>query len=136
MTRSRVIRETAFRWQGVEPHAYKDVAAHHRGVTRHTLLGGEGRDPALDIETRYFEVEPGGFTTLERHAHPHAVVVLRGRGEVVLDSVVESLTPFDVIYVAPWTTHQLRAATDGVLGFLCVVPRERDRPQPVADGAE
>ncbi len=117
----------------MEPRAYKDAAAHHRGVTRHTLLGGKGRDPALDIEARYFEVEPGGFTTLERHAHPHAVVVIRGRGEVELNSVVEPLAPFDAVYVAPWTTHRFRAADDSALGFLCVVPRERDRPQPVTD---
>ncbi|MDB5043268.1 MAG: Cupin 2 conserved barrel domain protein, partial [Candidatus Eremiobacteraeota bacterium] len=36
--------------------------------------------------------------------------------------------------VPPLTWHQFRAAADAPLGFLCLVPIERDRPQlPTAD---
>src|SRR2546427_2468983 len=52
--------------------------------TRQTLLGeGTGEEP-FNFVTRYFEIQPGGYSTLERHQHPHAVVVLRGRGRVTL----------------------------------------------------
>jgi len=38
----------------------------------------------FNFVTRYFEIQPGGYSTLERHQHPHAVVVIRGRGRVML----------------------------------------------------
>jgi len=77
----------------------------------------------------YFEVAPGGWTSLERHQHPHAVVVLVGCGEVRLGSQRHALEPFDVAYVAPGDPHQFRAAPDEKLGLLCIVDRERDRPE-------
>ena len=65
------------RWEQVELRPYKeDGRALFKTVSRQILFS----DPELDAELRYFEVEPGGFSTLERHAHMHAVMVLRGRG--------------------------------------------------------
>src|SRR6266704_5039384 len=59
---------------------YKTADARHKDVTRQALLGdGTGEEPFTFV-TRYFEIQPGGYSTLERHQHPHAVVVLRGRG--------------------------------------------------------
>ncbi|RMF21021.1 MAG: cupin domain-containing protein, partial [Deltaproteobacteria bacterium] len=75
-----------------------------------------------------FEVAPGGYSSLERHEHPHAVVIVSGRGSVILDDEVSELAPLDCVYVAPGTLHQFRAALDEPLGFLCIVDRERDRP--------
>src|SRR5262245_39113399 len=69
-------------WQGVPLADYKAPADHHAGVTRAVLAGAGGETTAFHV--RYFEVAPGGHTTLERHAHEHVVVVLRGRGEVRL----------------------------------------------------
>ena len=63
---------------------YKGGDARFRGVTRQTLLGGENDESSLNCLTRYFEIEPGGHSSLERHRHPHAVLVLRGRGRVLL----------------------------------------------------
>src|SRR5205807_3780005 len=62
-------------WQGVPVTDYKQAARHHSGVTRALLVGGRGEGTAFHV--RYFEVAPGGFTTLERHAHEHVVVVPR-----------------------------------------------------------
>src|SRR6516164_7378355 len=73
-------------WLGAAGADYKPPADHHCGVLRTVLVGGQGERTAFQL--RYFEVGPGGFTTLERHAHEHAVVVLRGRGEVRLGSTV------------------------------------------------
>jgi quercetin dioxygenase-like cupin family protein len=129
MNGSKVIKDRGFSWQGVEPRDYKPDALHFRGVSRQTLLGEEPDEQALDFLTRYFEVEPGGYSSLEFHRHPHAVVVVRGRGEVVLGGETFALEPFDCVYVAPETAHQFRAAAAEPLGFLCMVPRTRDRPR-------
>src|SRR3954447_12356872 len=69
-------------WQGVPVTAYKQPADHHAGVTRAVLASAGGETTAFHV--RYFKVAPGGHTTLERHTHEHVVVVLRGRGEVLL----------------------------------------------------
>src|SRR2546427_13086663 len=69
--------------------------------TRQTLLGeGTGEEP-FNFVTRYFEIQPGGYSTLERHQHPHAVVVIRGRGRVTLGDTSYDIAPFDCVYVSP-----------------------------------
>ncbi|HYW92272.1 MAG TPA: cupin domain-containing protein [Gammaproteobacteria bacterium] len=126
---SKVIRGEAFRWQGVGVREYKSEGTHFRGITRQTLMGEGENGQSLSFVTRYFEVEPGGYSSLERHRHPHAVVIIRGRGEVVLGDRVEPVSPPDCVYVAPDTFHQFHATGDEPLGFLCTVDRERDRPR-------
>ena len=72
-----------FRWDGVELRAYKDGSTSpFRGVSRQTLAS----DPNLDAELRYFEVEPGGHSTLERHEHMHSVMIVAGHGRVLIGS--------------------------------------------------
>ena len=44
--------------------------------------------PALACELRYFEMAPGGYSTLERHEHVHAVLILRGRGHCLVGAEV------------------------------------------------
>lgn len=145
MTDSRIMRRRGEGWAGVEPRAYKDVPGSHRDVSRHLLAGagrdaGEGDAADLPFEVRAFRVEAGGFTSLERHAHPHSVVVLEGRGTVLLgrgeEERREELGPHDAVWVAPWQVHQFRADTGEALTFLCVVPAERDRPRPVEDAED
>jgi S-methyl-1-thioxylulose 5-phosphate methylthiotransferase len=130
--RSKVIKGAGFRWAGVPVTAYKPDPTLFRDVTRQTLVGDGPGEEGTPFLTRYFEVQPGGFSTLEHHGHRHTVVVLRGRGTVRLDGESHDLAPFDVVYVAPHTVHQFRADADAPLGFLCIVARERDRPAPVA----
>jgi quercetin dioxygenase-like cupin family protein len=115
-----------FRWQGVEPRAYKDeAAAPFKSVTRQVLASA----PELRGELRYFEVAPGGWTTLERHNHVHAVTILRGAGQALVGDEVVDVGPLDLVSVPAWAWHQFRAAADEPLGFLCMVDAERDRPQ-------
>jgi quercetin dioxygenase-like cupin family protein len=125
---SRVIRFSDFRWEGIDPVAYKKPGADWSAVTRHGLVGPEEASP---IHLRYFEIEPGGFTTYERHAHPHVVVAMRGRGEVRLGDRWQPVSYGDVVYVAPNERHQFRADGDDAFGFLCVVSADRDRPVPL-----
>jgi len=121
----RVPYAGGFRWQGVEVHPYKAEATHFRGVTRQ-LLFAEGAGAS---ELRYFEVAPGGYTTLERHEHAHQVMVLRGRGKALLGNDIVGLEAFDLVGVPPLAWHQFRADAGEALGFLCLVGRDRDRPQ-------
>ena len=141
MSRSRVIRSAASGWTGVEPARYKEEGEGpgcYLGATRHTLLGAaaDGPGAALDFEVRYFELAPGGYSSLERHEHPHAVVVLEGRGTVRLGETVEEIGPFDVVYVAPHEVHRFSADSEQPLGFLCIVDRDRDRPVQVDEAPE
>ncbi|HLW90216.1 MAG TPA: cupin domain-containing protein [Roseiarcus sp.] len=113
-------------WESVEVHQYKqDQATPYEGVTRQVLF----RDSRLKGELRYFEVAPGGYSTLERHEHMHAVLVLHGAGQCLVGDEVQKIGLHDLVTVPPWTWHQFRAAPDEPLGFLCLVDAERDRPQ-------
>lgn len=126
---SKVHRCHDFDWEGVPRREYKDDTSIFRDVHRYTLLGGDAEDEqALNFQTRYFEVEPGGYTSFEHHEHPHCVVVLRGGGKVILGDEIHSLGKHDVVYVSPDTPHQFKAEADAPLGFLCIVDRDRDRP--------
>lgn len=117
----------------MEPRAYKDEPGAYVGVVRHTLLRSGDGAARLDFEVRYFEVEPGGYSSLERHRHPHAVIVLRGSGTVRLGERTEVVRPFDLVFVAPNDAHRFQADRGEPLGFLCVVDADRDRPVPVPE---
>jgi quercetin dioxygenase-like cupin family protein len=129
---SRVLRfDGSFRWAGVEAAAYKEAGEHHRGVTRLQLAGGQGEGIAFHL--RYFEIAPGGFSSLEKHEHEHVVTVLRGAGEVRLGDQVHPLGFGDTVYVAAGEVHQFRNPSEAEpFGFLCIVDAERDRPVVVA----
>ncbi|MDX1617841.1 MAG: cupin domain-containing protein [Balneolaceae bacterium] len=127
---SKVIKCGEYEWESIPRKEYKDQEAEgcYRGVHRYTLLGeGEGEE-ALNFQTRYFEVEPGGYTSFEHHRHPHSVVVIRGSGEVILENELHRIGLHDVVFVAPDTPHQFHASKEEPLGFICIVDRYRDRP--------
>jgi quercetin dioxygenase-like cupin family protein len=115
-----------YRWNSVDVLAYKqDGAAPFRDVTRQVLFDGQD----LPAQLRYFEVAPGGWTTLERHEHVHSVMVIRGKGQCLVGQEAHELAMHDLVSVPPMTWHQFHAAPDEPLGFLCLVSTERDRPQ-------
>jgi quercetin dioxygenase-like cupin family protein len=115
-----------YRWQDVDLLAYKqDPGAPFRDVTRQTLF----RRDDLAGELRYFEVAPGGYSTLERHRHVHAVLVLRGRGACLVGDAVHALDERDLVTIPAGTWHQFRAAPGAPLGFLCMVDAARDKPE-------
>ena len=129
----RIVRHHGgdFRWEGVDVLAYKqEGSAPFKDVTRQVLFEPEG----LSAQLRYFEVAPGGHTTLERHEHVHAVMVIRGHGECLVGDKAYKIGEHDLVSVPSMTWHQFRAAADAPLGFLCLVASERDRPQLPDDG--
>src|SRR5436190_7270560 len=83
-----------FRWGGVEMRPYKeDERALYKAITRQVLFS----DPAMTGELRYFEVAASGFSTLERHEHMHAVLILRGSGHCLVGDEIKSLETRDLV---------------------------------------
>ena len=123
-------------WSGIEPRGYRagrqeELGQGFRGVTKHVISGGQGEPSSFEV--RYFEVEPDGYTRLEKHEHVHSVTVIRGTGYAIVGTDLHKLHQFDHIYVGPMTMHQF--VNDGAepFGFICVVDADRDRPQPATD---
>jgi mannose-6-phosphate isomerase-like protein (cupin superfamily) len=120
-----------YRWDAVEILRYKEEGnASFRDVTRQTLF----RRPDMRGELRYFEIAAAGHSTLERHAHAHAVMILRGGGEALVGEKVFPIRTFDLVTVPPLTWHQFCAEAGSPLGFLCMVDADRDKPQLPDDG--
>ena len=121
-----------FRWEGVEVRPYKHEGTHFSGVTRQLLFeGGDG----LGCQLRYFEIVPGGWSSLERHHHAHGVMIVRGAARVLVgDRLVDAGTN-DLVRIPPHTWHQFQVIGDTPLGFLCVVDCERDPPERPDDAA-
>jgi len=116
-----------FRWEGRRFVDYKsDDRLPFSGVRRLELIGPAAERTAFEL--RYFEVEPGGFTSLEKHRHTHVLIGVRGRGIVVRDGERTPLLPLDIAYIDEMVTHQLRNEEDEPFGFFCLVDRRRDRP--------
>ena len=123
--------QPAFRWDDVAYLPYKDDgSAPFKAISRQVLFAR----PELGCELRYFEMAPGGYSTLERHEHEHAVMILRGAGQALVGGTVHTVAEHDLITIPAWHWHQFRAAADTPLGFLCMVNAVRDRPQlPTAE---
>lgn len=119
-------------WAGIATQPYKRDDGTWSGVTRQLLAGGPNSPSSFEL--RYFELAPGGRSSHETHQHEHAVVVLRGTGEVLLGAGVHALRPGDLVRVAPGDPHQFCNTGNEPLGFLCVVDAERDRPTALDGG--
>jgi quercetin dioxygenase-like cupin family protein len=125
--KTHVAQTEPYRWEGIPILAYKeDGGTHFKAITRQVLLGEDGD---IGAELRYFEIAPGGHSTLERHDHSHSVMVIRGEGQVLVGREVHALATRDLVKVPPRTWHQFRATAGVPLGFLCMVRTERDKPQ-------
>ena len=114
-----------FRWDNVAYQPYKqDGEAPFKDISRQTLF----HDNALACELRYFEMDAAGYSTLERHEHAHAVMILRGHGQCMVGDGVREVKQFDLVTIPAWTWHQFRATAGEPFGFLCMVNMTRDRP--------
>ncbi len=115
-----------YRWQDVERMPYKEEgSAPFKAISRQVLFA----DPALKCELRYFEMAADGYSTLERHEHAHAVMILRGEGHCLLGDTIRPVKQYDLVNIPAWTWHQFRATKGEPLGFLCMVNAQRDKPQ-------
>ena len=92
-----------YRWDDVACMPYKDDgAAPFKAISRQVLF----HEAALGCELRYFEMDAGGYSTLERHEHMHAVMILRGHGQCLLGDAVREVKPFDLVTIPGWTWRE------------------------------
>jgi len=119
--------QDGFQWSNRESTPYKDAEdLAFKGVRRVELVGKFGERTRCDL--RYFEVAPGGFTSLEKHLHTHIIIGARGTGVLTMGNQRIVLAPMDVVYLQQLEVHQLHNETQAPFGFLCIVDHERDRP--------
>lgn len=137
----RVIRTTPLGFDGVEVEGYRpgdDPGG--TGVSRHTIVGGRkhsAADPGPALELRYFELQPGAASRLEKHRHEHYVIVRDGEGYAVVGEAATEVGPGDVVYVGALELHQFVNRGDRPFGFYCVVDACRDFSQmPTPDDLE
>jgi quercetin dioxygenase-like cupin family protein len=110
---------------------YKEDGTHFKDITRRILFDGTS---GINAQLRYFEIQPGGYSTLETHEHVHQVLILRGTGSALLKDTIIELKEFDCVEVKPHTWHQFRAGSEEPFGFLCLVAADRDRPHRPTEG--
>ncbi|PIE90238.1 MAG: cupin [Acidobacteria bacterium] len=121
------------RWRHIQSEPYKRETSSYKNVTRFELIGKRGESPLF--HTRYFEIESGGYSTLEVHQHEHVVYVIKGSGSVRIGCRVHVVSVGDLIYISPGDAHQfLNHTEEGAFGFICMVNADRDKPVPVAGG--
>ena len=100
-------------WEGVPRTDLQPGITAQRFISR--------RDGSDNLELRYFEIEPGARSNHERHNYEHAVLILRGRGTILLGEEIVPVRFGDAVFVESDEVHQFRAAEDEPLGFLCTV---------------
>jgi ribulose-bisphosphate carboxylase large chain len=120
-----------FRWNRVKLQPYKAASRQSGefcGASRQVLIGEMREKVAFHL--RYFELEAGGFTSLERHKHAHVVIAMTGRGVARVGTHRYKIEPFDTLYIGPEELHQLSACRGERFGFFCIVNARRDKPRP------
>jgi len=116
-----------FTWQGIKKEKYKTEGSDWAGILRRVMIGRHNESTRFHL--RYFEISPGGHSSLERHNHEHVVVGIRGKGEVLCGKKHYALNFLDTLYIAPDTPHQLSNPFKEPFGFLCIVNARRDKPK-------
>lgn len=111
-----------FAWDNVPVEAYTKGGA--VGGSVRVVIGP--KDGANNFAVRYFEIEPGGQSSFDRHEHDHGVYILKGRARVLLGWDLHEVGPGDVVYIPSNEQHQFESIGDEPLGFLCVVPPKKD----------
>jgi quercetin dioxygenase-like cupin family protein len=107
-----------FDWEGVSLSHYPSEEM--KGVSVRWLISSA--DGATNFAMRYFEIEPGGRSSLDKHAHDHGVMILRGKGLVVINDKEFEIGFGDIVYIPPYEMHQFKNIGDEPFGFICVIP--------------
>lgn len=131
----RLLKFDNYGWSGRQPTHYKQSETlPFQDVSRWELIGKQGEKTAFDL--RYFEIAPGGYTSLEKHLHTHTIIGVRGKGILDIQDAPgqpasqTEVAVNDIAYVAPMQVHQLRNERDEPFGFYCIVDHARDKPIP------
>lgn len=116
-------------WRGVADEPYKNVTGGWSNIIRRVLIGGRGESAKFNV--RYFEIAPGGASSLERHRHEHVVICVKGEGIVRTGKVKRKMGFMDTLYISPETIHQLSNPFKIPFGFFCIVNARRDKPEVI-----
>lgn len=92
-----------------------------KGVTKSILIGPN--ESAPNYIMRYFQINPGGHSSLERHPQEHEVIILLGKGKVQIGKQIHGVTVHDVVFISPNELHQFCNPFDEPFGFICVIPK-------------
>lgn len=115
--------ENDFRWDDVKVREYGDE---FEGVTRQIFIGPD--EGSNNFHMRYFRLEPGTNSNLERHPHEHGVMVLHGHARLQLNEDFFDVHPNDVIYISGNDLHQFVVQGNEPMGFLCVIKAKEIAP--------
>ncbi len=91
-----------------------------KGVTVRWAISD--KDGAPHFYLRVFEISPGGYTPLHRHAWEHEIYVLSGEGEMVQEEGSSPVRPGTVVFIPGEELHQVRNTGELLLRFICVIP--------------
>jgi len=117
-----------FSWDGIKQIEYK--SAEKTSETFHSVTRQNIFESTVNtmFDMRYFECAVNGFTTLEKHEHEHVVMVMRGKGKVIIRDEVLAVEPHDLFVIPSWAPHQLVNDGHEPFGFICTVNGKRDEP--------
>ena len=132
MQRKKIEASAPGQWQDIETKIYKEASGtSFKNIVKRDLIDKQW--PDVDFEVRYFEISNDGYSSLEKHEHPHVVIIGRGKGKVIVGDEIFEAKPFDIFYIAPNQEHQLIQTTKEPFGFFCMVADERDKPRLLND---
>ncbi len=113
--------EQDFSWEGTRSRMYQNTEDNQ--VSETWIIGK--KEGAENFAFRYYQLSPGSHSKEEQHPYDHGILVLQGKGEVLLGDETFDFTRGDVIHIPPDVLHQLVNTGDQPLGFLCVIPARR-----------
>jgi quercetin dioxygenase-like cupin family protein len=111
-------------WEDVPLKEYPSGVS--QGAAVRWLIGRA--EDAPNFAMRFFTVQPGGYTALDKHPHDHGVLVLHGSAEVLLGDTTSVVNAGDVVYIPGGETHQFHTRGNEPFGFICVIPAGIERP--------
>jgi len=129
LEKSKIIRFRKNKWAGIKSFPYKHKKGKWSSIKRFPLASSN----SMKFEVRYFEITPGGCSSLEYHNHVHVVICVKGKGRLRLGNRYKILKYLDIAYIAPNEIHQLSNPYKETFGFFCIVDAERDRPIELED---
>lgn len=129
LIKSTLIRFKENSWHDIKKIPYKEISSSWALIEKFPLVASD----SIKFEVRYFEIAPGGYSSLEYHNHAHVVICLKGKGKIRLGKTHKVLKYLDIAYIAPNEIHQLYNPFREPFGFICIVDAERDRPIEVKD---
>ena len=115
-------KEELFNWDNVERTVFTNEEV--KGVIKNVLVGPQ--DGAPNFIIRFFQVPVGGSTFNHAHPHEHGIVILHGKAQMEIENETFELNSLDSVFISGNDHHQIQNIGETSLGFICVIPSERE----------